>query len=83
MPANPRTNTIDPDAMIQARAVADRYGISTRTLDRWLQKDHVQFPRPAMLMHDISGRVCVRLWRIRDLTDWERANAARHAQAAE
>ena len=28
--------------------VARRYGVSVRTLDRWLQKPHLTFPAPAL-----------------------------------
>lgn len=78
-PRNPEI--IDPDRMIQASSVAARYDISVRTLDRWLQKPHLNFPKPVMLIHDIAGRVSARLWRLGDLIGWERAKAAQHAQA--
>jgi predicted DNA-binding transcriptional regulator AlpA len=73
--------TIDPDRKIQASSVAARYDISVRTLDRWLQKPHLDFPKPVMLMHDVAGRVSARFWRIGDLIEWELAQAVKHAQA--
>ena len=60
------------DHMIQARGVADRYDISMRTLDRWLLRTHLEFPRAAMVTHDVTGRVSERFWRISDLLAWER-----------
>jgi predicted DNA-binding transcriptional regulator AlpA len=73
---------IDSDRMIQASSVAARYDISVRTLDRWLQKPHLDFPKPVMLMHDIAGRVSARFWRLAGLIEWEeRAQAVKHAQA--
>jgi hypothetical protein len=72
------SESIDPDIKIQARGVARRYDISVRTLDRWLQKPHIDFPKPAMVMHDIAGRVSARFWRLGDLIVWERAQAVRH-----
>jgi hypothetical protein len=71
--------TIDPQHMIQARGVAVRYDICVRTLDRWLLKPRLDFPKPAMLMHDIAGRVSARFWRLGDLLEWERAHAVKHA----
>jgi hypothetical protein len=67
-----------PDRMVQASGVADRYSITVRTLDRWLQKPALDFPKPVLLMHDVTGRVSMRLWRAGDLVEWERAHAAKH-----
>jgi predicted DNA-binding transcriptional regulator AlpA len=73
---------VDTDnKMIQARAVANRYDISTRTLDRWIRKPHLRFPQPIMVTHDIAGRVSARFWRIGDLIDWERRQAVSCAEA--
>jgi predicted DNA-binding transcriptional regulator AlpA len=81
-PRNPEHVAVDPERRIQARRVAARYDISVRTLDRWLQKPHLDFPQPVMLMHDVVGRVSSRFWRIGDLVTWERAQAAKRAQVA-
>jgi hypothetical protein len=78
---HPESVSIDLDVKVQARGVARRYDISVRTLDRWLQKPHLDFPKPVMLMHDIAGRVSARFWRISDLVAWERGQAVKHAQA--
>ena len=69
-PTNP-----DPDQMMQARAVARRYGISARTLDRWL-RNHIAFPAPDMQTYDAIGRVANRFWRRRTVIAWEKANAS-------
>ena len=50
-------------------AVAARYSISTRTVDRWLADPRVGFPQPLR----VRDR---RYWRIADLESWERARAA-------
>jgi hypothetical protein len=68
----------DPERRIQARSVAGRYDISGRTLDRWLQKPHLEFPQPVMLLHDVAGRVSSRFWRLGDLIAWDRKRATKH-----
>jgi predicted DNA-binding transcriptional regulator AlpA len=78
----PQREPVDhPDLMMQARSVANRYDISVRTVDRWLAKPNFAFPKPVMVTHDALGRVCGRFWRLGDLIDWERRQAAPHAQA--
>jgi hypothetical protein len=81
-PALLESQSIDLDTRLKAGAVARRFGISTRTLDRWLTKPQVNFPKPDLVLHDVRGRPCVRLWRLGDLIEWERAQAVKHAQAA-
>jgi hypothetical protein len=80
-PASAPCNSADPshNQLIQARGVADRYQISVRTLDRWLTKTHLAFPGPVMVTHDVTGRVCARFWRLGDLVEWERQQAAKIA----
>ena len=73
---NAAGTTIDPDCMIQSSSVAARYDISVRTLDRWLSAPHRAFPPPAMKTRDITGRVSGRFWRLGDLLEWERQQAA-------
>jgi hypothetical protein len=80
-PALLESQSIDLDTRIKASAVARRYGVSVRTLDRWIPKTHLSFPAPSLVLHDVAGRPCVRLWRLGDLVDWERSQAAKHAQA--
>jgi hypothetical protein len=41
----------DPEQMMGTRAVATRYDISMRTLDRWLDRPDLGFPRPTMVRH--------------------------------
>jgi predicted DNA-binding transcriptional regulator AlpA len=69
----------DPDQMLPTRAVARRFGISVRTLDRWLS-NHIAFPKPDMLTHDVKGRVANRFWRLRTLTAWESHGVDCHGQ---
>ena len=76
------SESIDLDKKLQARSVARRYDISVRTLDRWLLKESLRFPRPAILIHDATGRVCSRLWNLRDLIAWERGQATKSAQSS-
>ena len=80
-PALLESQSIDLDTRIKASAVARRYGVSVRTLDRWIPKPHLNFPAPSLVLRDIAGRSCVRLWRLGDLIEWERAQAVKHAQA--
>jgi hypothetical protein len=80
-PALLESFSIDLDTRLKASAVARRYGVAVRTLDRWITKPHLDFPAPTLVLHDVAGRPCVRLWRLGDLIEWERAKAAQHAQA--
>lgn len=67
----------DPDRKLTARSVARRLDVSTRTIDRWLGQPHTGFPPPNMRTFDASGRVANRYWRLGDLVEWERIQAAR------
>ncbi len=60
---------MDPtDIFLASRSTRGRYGISAMTLYRW-QRDHkLGFPHPIV----VNGR---KLWRLRDLEEWERAKA--------
>jgi predicted DNA-binding transcriptional regulator AlpA len=49
---------------LPTRLVQRRYGVSDRTLDRWLKKVELSFPSPFV----INGR---RYWRVSDLEAWE------------
>jgi hypothetical protein len=73
----------DLDRKITARSVANRYDISVRTLDRWMQKAHLEFPKPVMVMHDIAGRVCTRYWRLGDLIAWDRKRSTKHTSTTD
>jgi hypothetical protein len=63
----------DPDQMMGTRAVATRYDVSMRTVDRWIERPDLAFPRPAMV---VGIR---RYWRLGTLIAWERAQALRSA----
>jgi hypothetical protein len=80
-PRDPEHVALDAEHLIQARGVADRYDISVRTLDRWLQRPHLAFPPPVMVTRDLAGRVSSRFWRPSHLVAWERAQAAKHRPA--
>ena len=54
------------DRLLPARRVCERYDVTDRTLDRWLGREALAFPRPLR----ISGR---RYWYERELVTWERA----------
>lgn len=51
-------------ALIPARLVWKRFNISDRTLDRWLNRPELGFPRPAAV---INGR---RYWDEAELDAW-------------
>ena len=71
------------DHKLAARSVARRFDVSVRTLDRWLTRPHIHFPKPVMFTHDISGRVANRYWRLGDLVTWERRQAVSSADRRE
>ena len=58
-----------PDQLLPARRVWERYGIADRTLDRWLVREDLGFPRPLV----INRR---RYWHENALIDWERRRVA-------
>jgi predicted DNA-binding transcriptional regulator AlpA len=57
-------NKIASDGYLPARAVWERYGITTMTLYRWIASETLGFPPPVYL-----GRF--RYWKIADLLAWE------------
>lgn len=63
------------ERLLPGRQVWSRYGITDRTLARWLENEELQFPRPLV----VNGR---RYWRLGDLECWERARPAGNAKAA-
>jgi hypothetical protein len=69
----------DHDLKLTARSVARRLDVTVRTVDRWLTQPHMGFPQPIMRTFDISGRVANRYWRLGDLVEWERQQAAKTA----
>lgn len=60
---------------LPSREVCDRYGIVSRTLDRWLKDEAVGFPAPADV---IRGR---RYWSEAALLAWERTRATARSAA--
>ncbi len=59
---------------LKVPAVLARYGITRRTLTRWMSETSTnEFPQPLV----INGRY---LWRITDIEAWERAAAVWTAQ---
>lgn len=68
------TPDLDPDNMIAARAVARRFGISTRTLDRWMLAEQIKFPPPDLVTRDSIGRPANRFWRNGTVLEWESNN---------
>jgi predicted DNA-binding transcriptional regulator AlpA len=67
-------SAIDPGVtgrkLLPAKQVWQRYGVVSRTLDRWLADEEIGFPRPTMVTR---GR---RYWDETLLVKWERRRAA-------
>lgn len=64
--------TTSDGPLIQTRDICARYNISARTLDRWLTREDLCFPRPIT----INRR---RYWYSGRLTAWERTRASEKA----
>lgn len=75
-------NNHDLEQKVTIRDLRSRYRVTTRTLDRWLQKPHLDFPKPVMVVRDASGRVATRYWRLGDLDAWDRKQAVAGAEQA-
>jgi predicted DNA-binding transcriptional regulator AlpA len=58
----------DSRARLPSRLVWTRFGITDRTLDRWLNNDELRFPRPLL----INKR---RYFILEEIEAWERAQA--------
>jgi hypothetical protein len=56
---------VDPGPLLPARLVWQRYAITSRTLNRWLEREDLGFPLPLR----VNGR---RYWYEAELTGWER-----------
>ena len=54
-----------PRTLLPARRVWERYGITDRSLDRWILREGLRFPKPVV----INGR---RYWYEAELSAWER-----------
>ena len=61
-----------PDQRLPATAVARRYGVVIRTLNRWLIDPKLGFPKPEI----VNGR---RYWTAATLRIWDRSRARRSA----
>ena len=61
-----------PGLRLPAPKVCRRFGVTGRTLDRWLANENLQFPRPLV----INNR---RYFDEAEIIAWERARAARAA----
>lgn len=62
----------DSERRLPARMVWERFGITGRTLDRWLANESLKFPRPLV----INNR---RYFDENQIVTWERARAAQVA----
>lgn len=59
---------------LPSKAVIARFGISRRTLDRWLRDNVLNFPRPLVINHRLY-------FALAEIEAWETACAKRHAIA--
>jgi predicted DNA-binding transcriptional regulator AlpA len=57
---------------LSARQIAHRFGISIRTLERWLLNPELRFPRPIRILRR-------RYWELAEVQMWERRQAATSA----
>jgi hypothetical protein len=68
----PDPDSSDDDRRLPAAAVAARYGVAPRTIDRWLARPELNFPRP----HRVNRR---RYWSLSQLRNWDRSRALKAA----
>ncbi len=61
--------------MLSSRAVLARFGICSRSLDRWIVNASLNFPQPLM----INSR---RYFYLDEIEAWERAQAAKNSTRA-
>jgi hypothetical protein len=54
---------------IPTRNVAQRYGVSTRSVERWAADSRLKFPKPLVINR-------LKYWLEDDLVEWERNRAA-------
>jgi predicted DNA-binding transcriptional regulator AlpA len=52
------------DTFLPARAVWERFGVTSMSLHRWLADPHMNFPRPVYI-----GRF--RYWKLAEIVEWE------------
>jgi predicted DNA-binding transcriptional regulator AlpA len=53
---------------LRKRATADRYGVSTKSIDRWTASPRLQFPKPLRINE-------IPYWDEAELEAWERSRA--------
>jgi hypothetical protein len=54
-------------------AVAQRYGVSTRSVDRWWKDPDLKFPQPIIIKER-------KYWAVTDLEIWERGRVAENTR---
>jgi hypothetical protein len=74
-PRPPDPDSNDDDRRLPATAAAARYGVVPRTIDRWLARPELNFPRP----HRVNRR---RYWWLSQLRNWDRSRALKAAHVA-
>ena len=62
-------SALDEGQLLPTRLVLKRYGVTSRTLDRWLDSEPLGFPRPLVINR-------FRYFRESDLIAWERQRAS-------
>ena len=70
-----QVNEAPEETFLPARKVWERYSVCEMTLHRWLRDERLGFPKPIYL-----GRY--RYWKLHDLREWERAQAAKRGRPA-
>lgn len=68
------SNEIGADGYLPARAVWERYAVTSTSLYRWLGDEKIAFPRPIYI-----GRF--RYWKLGDLIAWEQCRPSVGAPA--
>ena len=71
-PLPPDLDSENDDRRLPATAVAARYGVVPRSIDRWLSRPELEFPRP----DNVNGR---RYWWLSQLRHWDRSRALKAA----
>ena len=59
------------ERLLPARQICERYGITSRTLSRWLARRDLAFPQPMV----VNGR---RFWWLAHIEAWERGQIRGH-----
>lgn len=60
--------------ILNSRTLTSRYGVTLRTIDRWLERAGLEFPQPCLV---VGKR---RYWRLADIEAWETSQAAAAAR---